>query len=79
MNDKIKLWNKEWVTDDGSYGTKVYVFDRKDLADWQYDALDELSDSDRAAYVLAILSEDGPVAFTPEQDLAQEPEEGRSR
>ena len=47
-----------WVSMDGEYGQGVVLFDSDELTDDQWEKLTEMSDGDRATYVVAILNGD---------------------
>ena len=54
----FKLSEKKcWVAEDGSFGGgAIIVFDTMDLTDQQWDTMSELSDTERLAYVYAIMA-----------------------
>ena len=52
-----ELPNVGWVSEDGSYGwSRLVVFDPDLLTRHQWQVLDDLADSDKQAYVKAIIA-----------------------
>ena len=57
-----------WVSMDGEYGQGIVVFDSDELNDDQWEKLTDMSDSDRAVYVGAILNGDEQAIKEIEED-----------
>jgi hypothetical protein len=53
------VFDKAWVSEDGSYGTNAIVFfDIESITDEQMERLDEMNDNDKYDYVVAIFNGD---------------------
>ena len=60
--------DKAYVDMDGSYGQGVVVFDSDELTDEQWEKLTDMSDGDRAVYVVAIINGDEDAIKQIEED-----------
>ena len=57
IRNPIQVFDKAWVSEDGSYGTNAIVFfDIESITDEQMERLDEMNDSDKYDYVIAIFN-----------------------
>lgn len=59
IRNPIQVFDKAWVSEDGSWGTNAMVlFDPSTITDAQMEILDELNDSDKYDYIIAIFNGD---------------------
>lgn len=58
-----------WVTDKGEFGTNnMIIFNNDMLTERQWNIVDELHESNRLLYVLAVVTGDRATAYDIEQD-----------
>jgi len=56
---RFQVFDKAWVSEDGSWGTNAIVmFDPSTITDEQLEILDNLNDSDKYDYIIAIFNGD---------------------
>ena len=61
-----------FVSMDGDYGQGIVVFEPDALTDEQWEKVTDMSDGDRAMYIVAILQDDKEVIEDLERELAGE-------
>lgn len=61
--------DKAFVSMDGDYGQGVVVFDPGALTDRQWENVTDMSDNDRAVYIIAILNNDMDTIKDLEEEL----------
>lgn len=61
--------DKAFVSMDGDYGQGVVVFDPDALTDKQWENVTDMSDNDRAVYIVAILNNDMDTIKDLEEEL----------
>jgi hypothetical protein len=59
IRNPIQVFDKAWVSEDGSWGTNAIVmFEPDSITDEQMEILDNLNDNDKYDYIIAIFNGD---------------------